>query len=140
VSAALHPDLLSDLARTAARAPGVRLVILFGSTSRGQARPDSDVDIGVLGGEFWDQLRLGSELSIALRREPHVVDLARASDWLRFEAARDGILIYEREPRSWSGLKAEAMLRYFDLAPIIAICAEGTRRRLLADARALNRG
>ena len=68
------------------------------------------------------------------------MDLARASDWLRFEAARDGIPIYEREPRAWSDFKAEAMLAYFDLAPIISICVEGTRRRLLADARARNRG
>ncbi len=140
MGAVLNSTLASSLARMAAKAPGVRLVLLFGSAARGQARPGSDADIGVLGGEFWAQMQLGGELSMGLRREPHVVDLAEASDWLRFEAARDGILIYESEPRLWSEFKATAMLRYFDLAPIISICAEGVRRRLIAEAGGHARG
>jgi predicted nucleotidyltransferase len=140
MGAALDPSLASDLARIAAKTPGVRLVLLFGSAATGHARTDSDADIGVIGGEFWGQMQMGGALSIGLRREPHVVDLAEASDWLRFEAARDGVLIHEGEPGLWSRFKAEAMLRYFDLAPIIAICAEGVRRRLIAETRGDVRG
>jgi predicted nucleotidyltransferase len=140
MGAMLSPSLVSALARSAAETPGVRLVLLFGSAARGQARTDSDADIGVLGGKFWDQMQLGGELSVGLRREPHVVDLAEVSDWLRFEAARDGILIYESEPGLWSGFKATAMLRFFDLVPIISICADGVRRRLIAEMDGRARG
>ena len=114
--------------------PDVRLVAIFGSVVRGTARPESDVDVAVLGGSFWDQLAIGSEVSRYLRREPHVVDLAAASDWLRFEVARGGVAIFERSPGTWAQFQAQAALHHFDLAPLIELCASGVRRRLLREA------
>ena len=46
---------VTALARACAGHAGVRLVALFGSVVREAARADSDVDVAVLGGEFWDQ-------------------------------------------------------------------------------------
>jgi predicted nucleotidyltransferase len=131
VRAALPP---AEVASLVERWPGVTLVVVFGSVPAGRARPDSDVDIGVLGGGFWDQLGLGSELGRRLGREPHVVDLATASDWLRFEVARGGILVFEKEAGTWPAFQAQAAVRYFDLAPMIALCADGVRRRLQREA------
>jgi predicted nucleotidyltransferase len=122
------------LARICTGHPGVRLVVLFGSVARGWARADSDVDLAVLGGEFWDQLGLGNALATLLGREPHVVDLSAVSDWLRFQIARDGILVYEGSPGEWAEFKARAMVLYWDLAPTIALCAAGVKRRLLQEA------
>jgi predicted nucleotidyltransferase len=112
----------------------VRLVVLFGSVARGNARPDSDVDIGILGGGFWPQLELGSRIAARLQREPHVVDLAQAGELLRFEVARDGVCIFERGQDTWPRFRAQAMIAYWDFAPIMRICAEGARRRLLQEA------
>ena len=123
------------LARICAGHSGVRLVVLFGSVARGGARADSDVDVAVLGGEFWDQLGLGSEVATLLGREPHLVDLSAASDWLRFQVVRDGVLAYEAAPGLWTQFKAQAMVLYWDLAPTIALCAAGVKRRLLQEAR-----
>lgn len=120
--------------RQSTRWPGIQFVVLFGSVAKGAPRPNSDVDIGILGGGFWDQLDLGSELGRELGREPHVVDLASATDWLRFEVARSGRLLYQAEPGVWPRFQASAALQYFDLAPIIARCSEGVRRRLVREA------
>jgi predicted nucleotidyltransferase len=114
--------------------PDVRLVVVFGSVARDDARPDSDADIGILGGGFWPQLELGSRISARLGREPHVVDLTAAGELLRFEVARDGICIFEREDDLWLRFRAQAMIAYWDFEPIMRICAEGARRRLLKEA------
>jgi predicted nucleotidyltransferase len=111
-----------------------RLFVLFGSVARGEARSDSDVDLAVLGPEYWDVLRVGATLAAELGREPHVVDLATAPDLLRYEVAAHGILLFEHEPFAWARFRAESAVRYFDLAPVIATCAAGVRRRLAAEA------
>jgi len=126
---------LPALARVCAGHPGVRLVAMFGSVARGTSRPDSDTDIAVLGGAFWNQLGLGSDLGALLGREAHVVDLQAASDWLRFHVARDGVLLYEALPGAWAEFKAQAMVIYWELAPIIALCSAGVKRRLLREAK-----
>jgi hypothetical protein len=43
---------------------------------------------------------------------------------LLFEAARD----------AWKIFQAQAAVRYFDIQPLIAICAAGARRRLMGKA------
>ncbi len=125
---------IASLREIAARAAEARLVVLFGSVARGKAFPWSDVDIGVSGVEFWRGLEIGGEVAGCLGREPHVVDMDAASDWLRFNIAREGILLHEGTPDAWKRFQAEAALRYFDLRPIIRLCADGVRRRLREEA------
>jgi len=112
-----------------------RLIVLFGSVVRGDARPWSDVDIGVAGVSLLRGGEIGSVVSAVVGREPHVVDLEHASDHLRFEVARGGILLAEAERDTWTRFKAEAALRWFDLAPIVALCRDGVARRLAEEAR-----
>ncbi len=133
----MDADRTNELRRASAGlvdVPDVRLVVLFGSVARGNARPDSDADIGILGGGFWPQLELGSRIAALLQREAHVVDLAAAGELLRFEVARDGACIFERENDVWLRFRAEAMIAYWDFEPIMRICAEGARRRLMKEA------
>jgi len=113
--------------------PGVRLVVLFGSVARAEARADSDLDVGILGGTFWEQLELGSRVGARLGREAHVVDLAQAGEVLRFEVARDGVCVFERAD-AWPRFRAEAMIAYWDFEPILKLCAESARRRLREEA------
>ncbi|MCC6623775.1 MAG: nucleotidyltransferase domain-containing protein [Deltaproteobacteria bacterium] len=129
-------DATLERLKTVARAFGdARMIVLFGSVARGDARPWSDVDVGILGVGLLRGGEIGHALSTLLGREPHVVDLERASDHLRFEVARDGVLLAEAEPGTWTRFKAEAALRWFDLAPIVALCRDGVARRLERDAR-----
>jgi hypothetical protein len=128
------------LATLAASYPSVELVVVFGSQVTGKARPDSDVDVGILGGGFWDQLAIGTTIGSQLNGEPHVVDLGTAGEWLRFQVARDGVLVYQRTSGAWVGFKARAMIGYWDVAPLIALTAEGVRRRLRREAEGPIRG
>ena len=74
---------------------------LFGSQATGRARPDSDVDVAVLG---WKPLTLEERLALqmdvesVLKRElVDVVDLRRANPVLRFEALQ-GVRLFARSP------------------------------------------
>lgn len=77
---------------------------------------------------------IGNEMAALLGRDPHVVEIHATSDWLRFQIAHDGVLVYEATPGLWTQFKARAMVLYWDLAPTIALCAAGVKRRLLREA------
>lgn len=79
-----------------ARKHGIQRVILFGSRARGTHTQRSDIDLAVSGGDFdsfcWDTKEYThSLLSI------DIVELdAGASEALKTEIERDGIVIYEK--------------------------------------------
>jgi predicted nucleotidyltransferase len=128
----LDPAGLKDVARAF---PDAQLVVLFGSLARGQEAAWSDADVGVSGVGFWRGLQIGAAIAAALHREAHVVELEHASEWLRYQVAREGILLHEGQPDAWARFRAAAAIRYFDVQPIIARCAEGARRLLLDQRR-----
>jgi predicted nucleotidyltransferase len=121
---------LEALTSIASECTDAQLVVLFGSVSRDAPMPWSDVDVAVLGVEFWRGLELGSRIGALLHREPHVVDLAAASSWLRYLVAKDGVLLHEDGPGLWHRFRANAFVQWFDVQPIVALCAEGARRAL----------
>lgn len=75
----------------------VHLAVLFGSRARGRARPDSDVDLAVLG-ENLDLLALAYDLSLATRLEVDVLDVTRAGYPLLNAIARDAIFVHQGRP------------------------------------------
>jgi uncharacterized protein YutE (UPF0331/DUF86 family)/predicted nucleotidyltransferase len=75
----------------------VHLALLFGSQARGKARPDSDVDVAVLG-EDLNVFDLYRDLSLAVHKEVDVVDLSRAGFALLNAIARDHIVIHQGRP------------------------------------------
>lgn len=82
-------------------------IILFGSCARGEARPDSDVDLLVLFPEVADPNKLAAELYAALQDFQFPTDIV-VSTTFRFDryqnvvntvywpAAREGKILYER--------------------------------------------
>ncbi len=123
----------NDLLRRAlAPFPEVKLAVLFGSTARGQARPKSDVDVGILLEPYSVDLRFRVEAEIgrAAGREVDTVLLDNAPPLLRFEIARDGILLFESEDQLWTTFKTRAMVDWWDWAPTHRMIAAGVARRL----------
>ena len=112
-----------------ARSPGdLVCVYLFGSVARGEARPDSDVDVAVLfdakapGRAPVDPLRglhLAAELDGLLGKDVDVIDLETAPVDLIHRILRDGMLVLDRDPLARARFEVAARNHYFDLKPIL---------------------
>ncbi len=109
-----------NLRRILAEFPAIRLAVLFGSTARGSDTARSDIDLGVFlegdePGQLW---AIDVAAAGALRRTIDLVDLRRAPPLLRFEIARDGQLLLERDEGAWTRFKVRAMLDWWEWAPL----------------------
>jgi len=128
--AEIEPDLRSRLVGAAA-IPGLELLVLFGSRSRGDVRPGSDWDFGYLGAPTLDHDRLFEALAAAVGSEAlDLVDLARAGGLLRYRAARDGRAVVENEAGSFERFWLEAVRFWCDAAPVLGPAYEGVLERL----------
>jgi len=97
--------ITDPIRRVAELYPEVRAVYIFGSQSRGVARPDSDVDLGVLYRSrqaLSATLQLERELEQAVGRKIDLIDatdhfelyvLRRAGELLPFERQRQALLL-----------------------------------------------
>ena len=108
-----------------ARRRDVRLALLFGSRVRGDARPDSDVDVAVRfdagtdrGGLAHPRFEVAADLTGLCGRTVDVVDLATAPPALAFAIAGEGRLLFEKSEGLCVEFRAGAYDRYFDTAPL----------------------
>jgi|SRR5690606_23798445 len=98
-----------------ARMPDVLGVWLFGSRARGAARPDSDVDLAVLGPTAFDPVAvfdLGLELGVLARRDVDLVDLRSAPVVLRKEILTTGRPLLCNDPAACEAFAADSLALY----------------------------
>lgn len=94
---------------------GLMLVLLFGSSATGRLHARSDIDMAFLFEKPVDILGLTNRVIRLLRtNNVDVVDLSHASPLLKFSAAREGSLVYERSPGFFSEFCSLAFRRYVD--------------------------
>lgn len=131
-STRLPEEVEARLQRQAAACPELKLAVLFGSHARGAARSNSDVDLGLLLDPYSADLRFRVEAGLgrAAGRPVDVVLLDDAPPLLRFEIARDGKLLFQREDHLWTDFKAKAMVDWWDWAPTHRMIAAGVVKRL----------
>lgn len=120
-------DLREPLRRYFADCPdGVSAVWLFGSRARGAARPDSDVDVGVLwstepsdreGTSYPPEVHVAGDLEAILGLPAQVVAMDRAPADLVHRVLRDGELVYEGDRSHRIRFEVRARNEYFDLLP-----------------------
>jgi uncharacterized protein len=109
----------------AAHGDEVVAAYVFGSTAKGTARADSDVDVGIIttaarGGTLASlHLDLEGELERLLGREVQLVVLDRAPPDLVHRVLRDGILVCDRDRARRIAFEVRARNEYFDVVPIL---------------------
>jgi predicted nucleotidyltransferase len=108
-------SLPSELVGFVSHLPRLRLLIVYGSRARDDAHERSDWDFGYLADEPFDELELRAALPKALRSDAiDVADLSHAGALLRYQAARDGELIFERLPGTFEQFSYDAILFWLD--------------------------
>jgi predicted nucleotidyltransferase len=110
---------LEPLREALAAQPAVQLAVVFGSAAKGRNLPGSDLDLAVRLAPDSAGARRGAAVAAgrATGREVDLVALDGAPPLLRFQIARDGRVLVEREPGSWTRFKARAMIDWWDWAP-----------------------
>ena len=103
---------------------GALAVYLYGSVARGQPRPGSDIDIGVLFATDppatlgAPQFAIEAALERLLGSLVQVVVLNRAPADLVHRVLRDGRLVLDRDRVARIRFEVQSRNEYFDLAPI----------------------
>ncbi len=124
-SAAVQSALRTD--------PDVSLAVVFGSSARGATSRSSDLDIGVEGVPTSRLPALAVALSRLAGREVDLIQLESAPPLLRFQIARDGVLLTERTAGLWPAFQARAMVDWWDWAPSARRFAEAAMSRLASE-------
>lgn len=108
-----------SLAVYAAAEPTVEMIVLLGSSSRGDAGGAADMEIGYLASEGFD-FRTFQQLAAAVLDLPRVsmVDLRKAPT-TAFRAAREGALVFERANGLFEDFREQAIHNWCELSPVI---------------------
>jgi predicted nucleotidyltransferase len=98
---------------------------LFGSWARGSARPDSDVDVGVLYVEAPPPgleglaFHLEADLERLLKRPVHLIVLNRAPVDLAQRVLRDGCILLDRDSSRRIRFEVRTRQEFWDLEPFL---------------------
>jgi uncharacterized protein len=128
-------EIVERLRRVLDRRSGIRLAVVFGSTAMKRRHSRSDVDVGVLLDPDIDLPALGVELERAIGARVDLIPLEDAPPLLRFEIARDGVLLVARDAHEWPEFRARAMIDWWDWAPTARMMHRVMAERLREEAR-----
>lgn len=112
-----HADLTAALSEHSC----VGLAMVYGSVARDEARPESDVDVAVMGARLLSDaelLGLTRSLSQATGRPVDLVDLRVVHGTLLSEIFRSGVRILERDATLYPALLYRHLVDEADFRPI----------------------
>lgn len=121
--------MLSELLEARAEKEGIAAAWLFGSMARGTARPDSDVDIGILYREdpprtlegIGQVYNLEQELTEITDLPIQVVNLNGASVDLIIRVLRDGKLLLGHDSLQRVAFEVRSRNEFWDLEPYLRL-------------------
>jgi len=117
---ALAPAHAAALDRVAASAPGLQMLLLYGSRARGEAHAGSDWDVAYEADPDFDADALLASLADGIMADRiDLVDLDRAGALLRHRVARDGVVVFERTQGRFERFRLNAVHAWCDMAPVL---------------------
>jgi hypothetical protein len=132
-------ETLEDRLRAViSRGPKLRLAILFGSRARGSARPDSDVDLGILPAaklSAQQENDLAVELERAAGAPVDLVVLDQARPALRWRIARDGVVLWSAPPSEASRFLARTGIEHDEFRELEIDAMRRFRARVAGEAQ-----
>jgi uncharacterized protein len=133
---------LPPLAPRFAVHPEIAVAYVFGSVARGEARPDSDLDIGVVYQRFDRSgalhTRIAPDLAHALGRQlgieaVDVVDLEAQGPLFCHHVLLEGRLVYEADAGRRVDFESDAIVRGLDFRPTWELATRGNGTPLELD-------
>lgn len=120
-----------ELTDIASGLPGLRLLVLHGSRSRGEAHERSDWDFAYVAERTLDPERLRAALVEHLHTDAvDLADLGTAGALLRYRVARDGVLLFEADPGTFDEFRMDAIHTWCDMEPVLTPLYEQVLRDL----------
>ncbi len=108
------------MARLVQRHAALNLLVLFGSRARGDARPESDWDVGFTARPELDREALLADLVTAWGTDRiDLVDLDRAGGLVRYRASRDGVPLHEAVAGEFRRFWWSAVSFWCDAEPVL---------------------
>jgi predicted nucleotidyltransferase len=110
--------------------PQIQLFMLFGSRARGDVGACSDWDFAYIAKGNFDLFALFADLTLLLKTDKvDLVNLSKASGLLRFRAAKDGTVLYQKDGE-YEKFWLQAVHFWCDAGPIIRAEYDALLRRL----------
>jgi predicted nucleotidyltransferase len=130
VQTAPQPAPLPEIVELGRHAPGLDLLLLFGSRARGDQHAGSDWDLAYLAGDGFDPDGFLARLVPLLGERVDLVDLSRANGLLRYRAAAEGRPLYESSPDRFERFWIEAVTFWCEIEPLLGPAYDEVLARL----------
>ncbi|MEO8361952.1 MAG: hypothetical protein ABI672_18105 [Vicinamibacteria bacterium] len=112
-------NVRKSLALYAAVEPTLHLLVMLGSSSRGDAGGAVDVELGYVADAAFDAATFQELAASVLDRERVSMANLRRAATTAFRAAREGALVFERTPNSFDEFRERAIHNWCELAPVL---------------------